>query len=148
MMKTMHSEMDRRIIGERIRRLAPEAMPGWGKMNAPQMVVHLTDAVRMATGALPVKPKKSVVRFTPLKQLLLYVLPFPKGLPTARELITRAPAEWSGEVTALFSAIESFAARDPAKPWPDHPIFGAMSRRDWGVLAHRHFDHHLRQFGV
>ena len=148
MMKTMHSEKDRRIIGERIRRLAPGSAPLWGRMNAPQMVVHLTDAVRMATGELPVKSKESPVRFTPLKQLLLYVLPFPKGLPTARELITRAPAEWSGEVSTLFSAIESFAAYDAAKLWPDHPIFGAMSRRDWGVLAHRHFDHHLRQFGV
>jgi len=28
-----------------------------------------------------------------------------------------------------------------------HPLFGNMSREDWGRLIYRHFDHHLRQFG-
>jgi len=30
--------------------------------------------------------------------------------------------------------------------WPEHPAFGALSRRAWGVLIYRHMDHHLRQF--
>jgi hypothetical protein len=32
--------------------------------------------------------------------------------------------------------------------WPEHPAFGRMSRRVWGVLGYRHLDHHFRQFGV
>jgi hypothetical protein len=29
-----------------------------------------------------------------------------------------------------------------------HPIFGALSARDWLRWGYLHADHHLRQFGV
>ncbi len=29
-----------------------------------------------------------------------------------------------------------------------HPVFGLMTRAQWGRWAYRHMDHHLRQFGV
>ena len=29
-----------------------------------------------------------------------------------------------------------------------HPLFGSMSRREWGVVTYKHVDHHLKQFGV
>ena len=144
----MHTTRDRRIIIERIRRLTPDAHGRWGKMNAPQMLTHLTDAVRMATGELPTRSKKLPIRFFPLKQFVIYLLPFPKGMPTAPELISRAPSEWNGEMDALLAAIERFSVLDPGGTWPVHPACGAMSGREWGVVAYRHFDHHLRQFGV
>ena len=28
------------------------------------------------------------------------------------------------------------------------PMFGPLSRDEWGVLGYRHLDHRLRQFGV
>ena len=144
----MHTSRDQRIIIERIRRLTPDARGRWGKMNAPQMLTHITDAVRMATGELPTRSKKLPLRFFPLKQIAIYLLPFPKGMPTAPELISRAPSEWNGEMDMLLAAIERFSALDPRGIWPDHPAFGAMSGREWGVVSYRHLDHHLRQFGV
>lgn len=32
--------------------------------------------------------------------------------------------------------------------WPPSRVFGRISGRSWGVLQHKHLDHHLRQFGV
>jgi hypothetical protein len=32
--------------------------------------------------------------------------------------------------------------------WPRNPLFGAVSGRDVSRLHAKHFDHHLRQFGV
>lgn len=147
-MKSLHSEKDRRMLIERLRRLTADAVPKWGKMNAPQMVAHLTNAMRMATGELPVRAKRHVARLTPLKQLLIYVLPMPRNLPTAQELITRTPEPFNGEMEAFVAAVVDFGARASDYSWPPHPLFGSMSRRDWGVLAYRHCDHHLRQFGV
>jgi len=144
----MHSDADRRILAERIRRIKPDTPAKWGKMNAPQMLAHLTNAMQMAVGELAVRGKRHPARLFPLKQLLIYMLPMPKNLPTAQELIARAPASFNGEVEALAAAFETFAARDASAPWPPHPIFGAMTRRDWGALAYRHCDHHLKQFGV
>ena len=112
------------------------------------MVVHITDALRMATGELAVRAKRHPARLPPLKQLLIYVVPMAKGLPTAPELLARAPVSIDDEIEAFRIAVEQFAARPLDRAWPDHPLFGSMSRTAWGVLAYKHCDHHLTQFGV
>ena len=28
--------------------------------------------------------------------------------------------------------------------WPEHPIFGRLTTKDWGVFSYKHLDHHLR----
>ena len=147
-MRTMHAAADRRSLIERIGRLQSDSQPHWGKFTAPRMVVHLTDALRMATGELPVKPKRTPLRFTPLKQLAIYVLPFPKSVPTAPELLVRTPSAWDGEVEALIGMVERFGSRPANVVWPVHPVFGTMSAHAWGAQVYRHCDHHLRQFGV
>ena len=147
-MRSLHSEIDRRVLNERVRRIGAQKVPLWGKMSAPEMVAHLTNALLMATGALPVRGMRHPARLFPLKQLMIYVLPMPKNLPTAKELIARTPEPFSGEVEAFSAALEDFGARPRDFAWPVHPVFGTMSRRDWGVQAYRHCDHHLRQFGV
>jgi hypothetical protein len=146
-MKTLWNEAHRRELDGRIARLTPEHEPLWGRMNAPQMVAHLAAALRMATGELPIPPRKTPLRYPVLKQLLVYFIPMPKGLPTAREL-QRQPGAWDAEVADLHAMLERFAARGRGGPWPVHPVFGPLDAHAWGVLALRHCDHHLRQFGV
>jgi hypothetical protein len=146
-MKSLWNAQDRRELDARIARLTPGQRPLWGRMSAPQMVTHLADAVRMATGELPIPMKKTFARYTPIKQLLVYVVPFPRNVPTAKQL-QRAPGEWGAELADLRATLDSFGARDRSAPWPAHPFFGPLNARAWGVLTQRHFDHHLRQFGV
>jgi hypothetical protein len=146
-MKTLWNPAHRREIEARILRLTPSHTPRWGVMTAPQMVAHLTDALRMATGELPIAMRRTPFRYPVIKQLLLYIVPIPKGLPTAKEL-QRTPKAWDVELADLRAMLESFAARDRSVPWPAHPAFGPLGARAWGVLTLRHFDHHLRQFGV
>ena len=50
------------------------------------MLAHLNDSYRMCLGELKVKSKHLPLRYTPIKQLVIYVAPFPKGAPTAPEL--------------------------------------------------------------
>ena len=147
-MRNMHVEADRDAILARMRRLSPDATPRWGRMTAPQMLVHITDAMRMASGHLVVRAKRHPVRLPIIKQLMLYVIPMPKNLPTAPELIARAPAAFHEEMHTFTEAVRKFSERDPALAWPDHPVFGVMTGKSWGALAHKHTDHHLTQFGV
>jgi hypothetical protein len=135
-------------LSARLSRLAPDARPVWGKFTAPRMVCHVSDALRMALGDLPVAPKRLPLRYPVIKQLVIYLFPFPRGTPTAPELLARLPQEWNGEVQALRNALQKFSTRTPDEQWPDHPAFGSMSGRAWGVLAYRHMDHHFRQFGI
>ena len=147
-MKSLHAARDRQDIARRIRALGQNAPAKWGKFSAPQMVAHLTESMRMATGDLAVRQKKSIMRFPPLKQFIIYVMPMPKSVRTAPELLARAPLLFESEVEDLLRMMERFAARDPRASWPPHPLFGAMSGGEWGALAHKHIDHHLRQFGA
>ncbi len=147
-MKSVWNDPDRRELHDRLRTLRPDATGRWGSMTAPQAVAHLSDATRMAMGELPCAPKKLPIRYPPLKQLIVYWLPFPKGAPTAPELIGRPLASWDQELADLTQLIERFSREPVDRAWPEHPAFGRLSRRAWGVLVYRHTDHHLRQFGV
>ena len=147
-MKTLWTESDRRALLDRLTQLNADAQPQWGKMNCAQMLAHLADGMRMTVGELPCKSKGGPLRYPPLKQLIIYWLPWPPGAPTAPELISRAPDGIEQETTAVQTLIERFAQSESKAQWPEHPAFGKLSAKDWGVLAYRHIDHHLRQFGV
>ena len=147
-MRTIWRVPDRRRLQVRLATLKPDAQRRWGSMTAPQTVAHLADAARMALGELPCGSKRLPIRYFPLKQLIIYWLPFPKGAPTAPELVGRGPLSWGTEVAELNALVDRLAAEPPDRIWPEHPAFGRLSRRAWGVLIYRHMDHHLRQFGV
>src|SRR5215218_4684982 len=86
-MKTLFNEQARDGILGRVEQITAETRPTWGKMNVEMMLAHLVASMRMASGELEVKPKKLAIRFPPLRQLLVYWLPWPKGTPTAPELL-------------------------------------------------------------
>jgi hypothetical protein len=132
----------------RVVKLHPAAPAQWGKFDCSRMLTHVTDGLRMATGELHVAPKNLPIRFTPLKQLIIHWLPFPKGAPTAPELLERAPGEWDREVDEFKQALRQFTACGQKAAWPAHPAFGKLSAKDWGVLVYRHIDHHFKQFGA
>lgn len=136
-------------ICRRVERLNVDTTPRWGRFNAARMLAHLNDAMRMALGELPVAPKHTPLRRPLIKQLVIYVAPWPKSAPTAPELIARCDGAQFGEERAAFIPIvERLAAKPTTGPWPEHPAFGTMTRRAWGVLLARHIDHHFKQFGV
>ena len=147
-MKSVWNDADYRELSGRLDRLTAEAPAGWGKFTAPQMVCHLTDALKMASGELPIPPRKMFIRYPVIKHLIIYVFPFPKGAPTAPQLITRIATEWHGEMQALRRELEAFVTRGPSGPFVPHPAFGSLTPRTWGVLVYKHMDHHLKQFGV
>jgi hypothetical protein len=145
-MKSLWNEPDRNTIFARIDRVSDGALPKWGKLTADRMLSHLVESIRMANGELPVKSKRLPIRYFPLKQLIIYLLPFPKGTPTAPELLAGAEAPVAALQPELKRQIERLASR-AGNAFPEHPAFGHLTERAWGVLTYRHVDHHLRQFG-
>ena len=147
-MKSLWNPRLHDTIVSRVASLSPGLQPKWGRMTCLQMVVHVTDAFAMYCGDLPVAVKHTPIEYFPLKHAFLYVVPMPKNVPTARELKLRVAGNWEAEVSRLRQAIRQFESRRCCTDWPLHPIFGHMSQRAYGVLAYKHTDHHLRQFGV
>jgi Protein of unknown function (DUF1569) len=148
-MPTIQNAATRASIHARLDRLRPELKPAWGRMSAAQMLAHLTDAFKMAVGELPVAPKnRPIMRTWFFKRLFFTVIPFPKSAPTATELVSRVPDAWSDELATLKVWLDRVGMPSPTQRWAAHPLFGTLSGQEWGVLAHKHMDHHLRQFGV
>jgi hypothetical protein len=152
-MKTLANERCQAEIARRLKSLRPESRRRWGRMSAPQMVCHLCDACRMATGRLPVNGVAGVFPRTLVKWAALYVpLRWPPGFPTLAEINQERggtkPADFAGDVAELESLLDFIATREAGFEWPAHPLFGRMSRRDWLRWAYLHADHHLRQFGA
>ncbi len=149
-MRTLWDPKRRHELLTRLERLAPDARPRWGRLTAPGMLAHVNDGLRMATGELAVARKRvPILRVPVFKQIVIFWLPFPRGAPTAPELLARTDrASFDAERAAFPRLIAEFAGRADAAEWPSHPAFGAMSKRAWGALAYRHVDHHFRQFGI
>jgi hypothetical protein len=118
-------------------------------MSVDAMLAHLCLSARMAAGELPVASKNMrALQVFPLKHLILYVVPFPKGAPTARELVPVDLGSFEAQQRTLGELIERLGAGSDAGTGPAHPLFGPLSRREWGALVYKHSDHHLRQFGA
>ncbi|MFI5185002.1 MAG: DUF1569 domain-containing protein [Vicinamibacteria bacterium] len=140
---------DRARLLRRLDSLTEQSIRKWGQMTSAGMLLHLCQSARMALGDLPVKPRnRRAFQTFPLKHLLLYVVPFPKGAPTAPELRPIEPGELEVERASLRTLIERLGAGPRDGPGPVHPLFGPLSRREWGVLNYKHADHHFRQFGA
>jgi hypothetical protein len=147
-MNTLWKEASRRDLLDRLRNLTPDSRPLWGKFTVDRMLAHLVESFRMGLGELPTKSKRLAMRRWPLNVIVVYLVPWPKGVPTARELIARPPENFELEVATLERYIDTFGRSADRRDWPEHPAFGKLSRRAWGRLGYRHTDHHLKQFGV
>jgi hypothetical protein len=148
-MTTLFDSASMEAIQGRMARLRPDMPALWGKMTAPQMLCHLIDAFRIPLGEEPVTVRWTPLRIAPLRWLLVYALPWPKGkLPTTPEFQRTQPAAWEADQAAWKAALERFVERGrKGGAFEPHPAFGALSTKEWGRLVYLHCDHHLRQFG-
>ncbi len=118
-------------------------------MTAPGMICHLADSIRVSTGQLPARSKGGALSNPVLRWLFAYVIPFPRArAQTAPEMLTTRPADWQGDLSALRDQLRAAASRGANEEWAPHPAFGNVSGKMYGVFIYKHFDHHLRQFGV
>lgn len=147
--RSMFDTSCRQAVLARLRSLRPDTPARWGTMNAPRMVAHLTDQMHHALEDSPVAPRPGPLHWAPLRFASIYLVPWPKGrLKGPREAFLTQPTAWDADVAGLETLVERFATRGPHADWPEHALLGRMSGRDWGVFVHKHFDHHLRQFGA
>ena len=148
-MRSILNESDRAEIGGRLQSLSPSSTARWGSMDVSSMLQHLHLSARMTLGELEVPSvNKRVFQLFPLKHLVLYVLPFPKGAPTAPKLKPAVAESLEKERAALLELLERIGTGPSKGAGPDHPLFGSMTWREWGVVTYKHADHHLKQFGA
>jgi len=152
-MKTLARERDKAEIVRRLRAVRPDNVRRWGRMSAHQMVCHLADAFRLATGEKPVNLVPGPLERTVVKWVALYIpLRWPPGIPTTAEVDQERggtkPADFAADIALLEALVERFTARTRSLDRKPHPIFGTLSDAAWLRWGYLHMDHHLRQFGA
>ncbi len=146
---TVHDPATRSALIARLRRLRPDAPARWGRMTAPQALAHLCAQMRHTMGDEPCAPRAGPLRWPMVKWAAIYWLPWPRGrVRGPAEAFATPPGDWAGDLGELERLVQRFVEREPEADWPPHALFGPMSGRDWGAFIHKHFDHHLRQFGA
>jgi len=148
-MGSILNEVDRAAISSRLRTLSASSTGRWGSLDLAGMLQHLRLSAGMALGELPVpSTNKRVFQVFPLKHLILFVLPFPKGAPTAPELKPAVAASFEEERAAVLELLERIGKGPREGVGPAHPLFVPLTWREWGVVTYKHSDHHLKQFGA
>ena len=136
----------------RLERLNVTARPRWGAFTPTTLVCHLADPVRLALGEKSAPPVRRPIGRPGIAHLVVWVLPWPKGAPTAPEFLPGTgmtpPDSFEIDKRTLVDLLKRFSAVPPGRVLADSPVLGHLSRRAWGRLMWRHLDHHLRQFGL
>ena len=148
-MKNLFNQTDSASIIERIEKLQPGAKPLWGKMNVPQMLTHCRVTFQVYFDELKLKRGLVGMLFGGFaKKKMLHDGEFSKNLPTAREFVIADEREFEREKEQLINIVRRFTSNGDAHTIKQHPFFGKMNGGEWAILAYKHLDHHLRQFGV
>jgi hypothetical protein len=152
-MKTLANLDDKLELLRRLDQIGPGSQRRWGKMTAPEMICHLSDAFRVTLGEREAKPVHNWFSRSLFKWAALLVpTRWPHGVSTVPECEAQRggtpPAEMKRDMSELRELLDRFARQQWGTAVPVHPIFGPLTKREWMRWGYLHIDHHLRQFGA
>jgi len=146
-MKTMSDPQARLELINRIQTLNEHSQPQWGKMNVSQMIRHCIQWEEMAAGHKAYKQSLLGKLFgkTALRNMLKDE-PMKKGLPTVPSFKQTGNTDVTAEKLKWIALLNSYTANTHHDFI--HPFFGKVSKEQAALMAYKHTDHHLKQFGV
>ncbi len=126
----------------------------WGKMNAQQMIEHLSMVVGASNGRLTMQPSAEPERLAYRKMRFFERdTPFPRSVRV--EFVPEEPipvycANIEDAKMQLFDQLQRFDDyfREHEGMSTMHAVFGPLNFEEWIQNHARHFRHHLMQFGL
>ena len=154
MKRTIFDEPAFKEITDRIQKLTTDTKGKWGKLSVVQMIRHLNEAGRMAFDEVIVPDQSNLFTKTIVKWMFLQNIKPPgreKGkIKTFKEIdivaLGTACSDLESEKKTVITLLHRM--RNSSNLSNRHPLFGKMSRDDWGYLTYAHSDYHLTQFGI
>lgn len=150
-MNNLYEESDVKNIMKRLEKLTPNSKRKWGKMNVAEMLAHCNVSLETAMG-LNFPKRKFIGRIFGklIKLKFLDAKPMVKNSPTEDDYVTISTVHnFEKEKIKAINHIRFFYKRGPENCTSHpHPYFGKLTPNEWAVLKWKHYDHHLRQFGV
>ncbi len=125
----------------------------WGKMNAQQMVEHVTDIFDVAAGKIQFPLVSPVEHLPKLKAFLWSDKQFRENTKAPVEILGEEPVPVRNKtmelaINELQKSTDGFFGyfKDDELKTTVHPVFGALNFEEWVELQHKHLMHHGRQF--
>lgn len=150
-MKSIFDKELQRELVQRIGSVNANCKSQWGKMTVHQMLLHCTFWDAWMLGINQTQYKQAFIgklfgKFG-LKRMVKDDNPLDKNAPTSKEFrITETTCDIGQEKAKWIDLIEQY--QNYNNPNFIHVFFGKMTKEEVGILAYKHADHHLRQFGV
>ena len=143
----------RRGYARALSQLDTDAPRKWGKMSVQQMIEHMSDYIRIASGKTPMQTVTPEDKLPRMQGFLASEKPFPENTPNVLMSETPAPVKHATKQEAideLQSEIDHFFAvhEQDANKITANPFFGDLGFDQQVQLLHKHATHHLRQFGL
>ncbi|HVI46097.1 MAG TPA: DUF1569 domain-containing protein [Chitinophaga sp.] len=149
-MKTIFDKAVRSELIERINSLDEHCKANWGKMNVYQMAKHCTIWNDWVFGKNNPTYKRDLLGrifgSMALKSNTKDDRPMLKNMPTGKAFTVKGQGDVEKEKKIWVSQIDEY--ENYSNPAFIHDFFGKMTYEQIGILAYKHFDHHLRQFGA
>lgn len=133
--------------------LDPNTPPRWGKMNAQQMVEHVSAFFKVSTDKLHFPLTTATEHLPKFREFLMSEKEFRENtkapvlpeepLPLRHASMPEALNELESEVGEFVNYFGSDSERKTL-----HPAFGELNFEEWVQLHHKHVKHHLKQFGI
>ena len=150
-MKTVFDKADRDRLIDRINSLSKYNEARWGQMNVYQMIKHCCIYDSWVLGKNNPKYRQTlagkIFGKMVLKSMTRDDRPVKKNMSTIKDFIVK---KRDGDVELqkkiwirLISEYDNYSNPDFI-----HSFFGKMTMEQRGILAYKHADHHLRQFGA
>ena len=133
--------------------LKPDAKGNWGVLNGQQMVEHMSDSIRIATGRDKMQLHTSAEQVNAYKNFAMSDKEFKPN--TKNALMSETPAairnanmqealkELENETAAFIHYFETNKGAALT-----NPFFGDLNFEEWTHLLHKHAMHHSKQFGL
>lgn len=134
-----------------LNRLDSEQHPLWGKMTAQEMIEHLTDTLKIASGEIkqklliPSEKVESMQRFLETDKEMIRNIEVPFA-PKERTLRNENISDAIDEFTEQWIAFEEHYENPNVTEL--HPFYGDLSFDQWKKLNSKHLTHHFKQFGL
>ena len=136
-----------------INKLKGDEKAKWGKMNAQQMIEHVSAFFKVSTQKIQFPLTTPVEHLPKYKEFLLSEKEFKENTKAPVLPEEPLPLRYSNMQEALEKLKKSvdeffeFFKNDPDKKTL-HPAFGDLNFDEWVQLHHKHITHHLKQFGL
>lgn len=142
------------FIGK-LNNLSSDSKGKWGKMNAQQMVEHITGFFLVSTGKLNIPLITPPEHLQKLKEFLLSEKEFRENTKAPLEILSEEPlplrsASMLEAINELAKSVHYFFLyyEQNTSHKKIHPVFGELNFLEWVQLHHKHVVHHLKQFGL